>query len=1266
MSARVDRVNLIVTINGDKAKKKLGELENEAASVRTRMKELSKATKGYEAAAKKLKNPNLGAKAIANAKLKMDALKASHDEYQKNAKRLEVVKTEIQSLHEEIGSAALTQKQLNKRLKELKRSRENISPGTAEFKRLNREIAKTEKHLVKIQYQSRQVGKAWENVRGNFKKGLGIATAYFGFTYIISQIERLASKNIELSDSLSDVRKTTGLTDREVRKLNRDLKKIDTRTSQEALLALATTAGRLGIEGSRNIRAFVETADQIDVALKEDLGDGAIRQIGKLIDIFKIDQDFTLEESMLKVGSAINELGASSTASEAYLVDFSKRLAGIAPGAKISLQDILGLAATLDVLGQTVETSATAMGQLIVNLGKDIPEFSKLAGLSIKDFSTLLEQDANQALIKVLQGAKSTKGGLEGMVKTLQNLGVDGARATSVIGVLSNNIDELEKQQRIANDSFNEGISLTQEFNIKNENLAAKIEKLKKKFDKLVSTDGFRDFMATTVDWASDFLDVLKAMPNFVEQNTVQLTALGVALLSLKWKKSAADINLMLANLNNQVIQLEASSQATNLQTIATKGAAKAWRGLTAAFRANPIGMVATAVLLVVSAFEIFKKKQVEAKEAYSEFNKELHKSTALAQHDFKQLSKLNAGTNERKKLIEELNSKYGKYLGNLLSEKSSLQDILKAQEDVNNGIKKNLILKEDKANRTKLLEEELQLRQQLQKVMEGSLLVYKKTNENSFSGASYKPITKEDIESSIGNIEKEIVELDKLTEKRLASFGLSSAEQERLNKQYQKYLKTIGKNTAPELNEEQKKKLADLLKDIQKMEEAAALRQMNTKDAEIQVIKNNYQHKIELAKGFDQEIKTLKKLRDQEIQDLDKKQFDTNQEFIEAQKQAAHLRQLESDEAEFEQIRMKYEAQFEAAKNHKGQLKELQTLMKNELEEKENEFKERDEERVRNAMEEANILEMNKTEMEIQQITNKYDTLFDLAAGHEDKIAALKKAKTKEINKAQQKQDAAELDAKKTVELAKYAAARQGFGLLKGLFEEKSIAYKAFFLAEKAAAIAEIIVNLQKEISMLGATGGPFASQFMIAARIRAATSIGVVAAQAAAEFPKFRKGGLLKGPTHEEGGLDVIHPKTGQKVLELEGDEVVLSKATVDQNPEIVRELLQASLFNGGKTELDVLRPEVVENMQQFRYGGFVDRSTPAPIQELKSTISQQGNPENESQQVPNNESNEILATAIDKLLQRLEEPLHAIYDDKQVSNISKRQALLHKIKR
>ncbi|NCC33480.1 MAG: phage tail tape measure protein [Chloroflexia bacterium] len=202
----------------------------------------------------------------------------------------------------------------------------------------------------------------------------------------------------------------------------------------------------------------------------------SVNQLGKLTEIFKLKQEFGTEQALLKVGSAINSLGAASTANEGYMVEFAKRVAGVAPQADISIQKVLGLAATLDQLGQTSEVSSTVFAAVIPDMFKDTGKYAQIAGMGVDEFAKLLKVDANQAFIAFLNGLNGNNAGLGEMATKLDGLGLEGKRSISVLGVLAANTDLLRQQQQLANVEFARGTSLTQEYNTKNNNAQAELD----------------------------------------------------------------------------------------------------------------------------------------------------------------------------------------------------------------------------------------------------------------------------------------------------------------------------------------------------------------------------------------------------------------------------------------------------------------------------------------------------------------------------------------------------------------------------------------------------------------------------------------------------------------------------------------------------------------------------------------------------------------------------------------------------------------------
>ena len=392
------------------------------------------------------------------------------------------VKNDVKSIESEMRKLVNEQKRMTigsneyvmagKKIGELKRI---LKEHSDQWRDINSQIEKTPAKVSKL-----------SKISDVFNKYIGMATAFAAsITGISLAFKKLSEENAKMDDVYADVMKTTGLTHKEVEELNESFKKMDTRTSREELNKLAADAGKLGITGKKDLLDFVDAGNQIRVALGEDLGEDAIKNIGKISDVYRAStkelDNLDLKGKMLAIGSSINELGQSSTANEAYLVEFAKRLGGVASQSGISIQNILGYASALDQSGQAVEMSATALQNFIMTLMAEPAKFAQLAGQDVQEFTKLLKTDANAAIIQVLTSL-SQQGGFQALIPIFKEMGLDGARAVGVLSSLASNIDMVTEAQNVSNQAFSEGVSITNEYQTKNNNLQAQLDKLRKAF----------------------------------------------------------------------------------------------------------------------------------------------------------------------------------------------------------------------------------------------------------------------------------------------------------------------------------------------------------------------------------------------------------------------------------------------------------------------------------------------------------------------------------------------------------------------------------------------------------------------------------------------------------------------------------------------------------------------------------------------------------------------------------------------------------------
>lgn len=507
-----------------------------------------------------------------------------------------------------------------------------------------------------------------------FNRYFGLVTSIIAsVTGTIIGFKKLSEEVAKLDDVYSDVMKTTGMTRDEVVSLNEELKKFDTRTSRESLNNLARDAGKLGLESRQDILDFVEAGNQINVALGEDLGEDAIKNIGKMVGVYKDAsnqlQGIGLKEQMLAVGSALNEIGASSSASEPYLVDFAGRLGGISKQAKISIADILGYASALDQDMQAVEMSATAFQNFIMKLMGDPAKFAKLAGLEVKSFTELLNNDVNAAIKQVLTSLNE-KGGFQELIPIFEEMGLDGARATGVLSAMAGSIDKINTAQAISNKAMLDGVSITNEYNIKNNNLQAQLDKARKNFyeSSIALGEKLGPALVHSTNSFSYLIKLLTALPDFIRRNNVLFTMLAGATLTLlaaKLKLNAASlveiltlktgIGLKIKDeivLRALIVQESYRNALIGKTTVLQKAAAISTTTLRTAMAAlgGPIGVVIMGLTGLMAAIKFYDKNNSESLRLESNKEERLKSITKTSNN-------LTTAYNAQQQSVSQLNS---------------------------------------------------------------------------------------------------------------------------------------------------------------------------------------------------------------------------------------------------------------------------------------------------------------------------------------------------------------------------------------------------------------------------------------------------------------------------------------------------------------------------------------------------------------------------------------------------------------------------------
>lgn len=737
MSITVDTINLKFNIKSQYDQQQLNELKDDLKAAekefKVTAKEVEQSAKEYVKLNDQLKNMKDNRdrlavqktrtpeeerqltrlnKRIAEHNIKVQEQNKTHGEllkrYREQTLAMQEAQKKLDGYTKEIGLNKLSLNDLTQKQKELNTIVRHLNPGTEDFERYTAELKSVQEQISKTKEEIYGTREALEKTEGSWKSFLGTVSKWMvGLNAMLQIKDRIVAwadqyvqSFAKMDDAMTDVMKYTGQTKAEVEDMNEEFKKITTRTAREELNALAGAAGRLGIQGKENIVGFVDAADKINVALGDDLGEGAIDQIGKLTMVFGEDKTKGLNGAMLATGSAINVLGANSSANTGFITEFTSDMAGMAVNANIAQTNIMGYASALSQAGVDGKTASGVFAQLITKMFTDPAKFAKAAKLDVKSFSDLLKTDANQAILQFLEGLKAN-GGFDALAPALKSLKMQGTQAVPVISSLINKMDELKKAQADAKQAYEEGTSIIEEFNNANSSAAAKLEMKRKAMNDAAATLGqqLMPIVESSMNATTSFIKIITPIAKLLMDNSTAFLQLAAAIA-----------------VYNAAVNLAAIK--TTLYNAAATTAAKVTKAWNAAIAAGPYGIFAAAVTLMTTEIIRYAMRAREATEIQEELNDsmtEAKKDIASERTEMEQLigtvKSATSSENERKEALEKLNGKLmSLHLGNLTEEMVRTGDLTTVLDAYNRKLETQIKLKRLQAKQEELINKKIDL----------------------------------------------------------------------------------------------------------------------------------------------------------------------------------------------------------------------------------------------------------------------------------------------------------------------------------------------------------------------------------------------------------------------------------------------------------------------------------------------------------------------------------------------------------------------------
>lgn len=434
------------------------------------------------------------------------------------------------------------------KLQLLKETQSKIDSGEVEstaenYRWLQREIEVTENKLKNLEKEAKSFGSVGAQqvaAVGTKMQTLGDSITNVGKKLTIvsaaasAALVGVAKSAIDFETAFTGVTKTVDGTDEELENIKEGLFDLSEATASSAtdIASVAEAAGQLGVK-TENVLDFTETMVRLgdSTNLSADEAATAIAQLYNVMgsDINTVDQ----------FGAALVALGNNAATTEADILNMATRIGSSGKQVGLTEQQVLALATSLSSVGLEAEGGGSAISAVITKIDKDVAlnsdtlkTWANVAGLSVKDFKNLWQNDAMSAIQAVVKGMGDASAGGENLNVILDDLGVTSLRQTDTMKRLSSASELMADMVNISNDAWTENSALTTESSKRYETTAAKIQQVKNTVTELCSKLGeiLLPIIQKICDGLSSFVSWLTSLSPAAQKVMLVVVALVAAL----------------------------------------------------------------------------------------------------------------------------------------------------------------------------------------------------------------------------------------------------------------------------------------------------------------------------------------------------------------------------------------------------------------------------------------------------------------------------------------------------------------------------------------------------------------------------------------------------------------------------------------------------------------------------------------------------------------------------------------------------------------
>lgn len=660
--------NSAAMTSADQLKKKISELEGELLGLQT-------AGQGNSTQAKKIEK-------------ELTALTKKYDSYKiKVADTERVLKNLSGATYKELMEA---RKAVNNQLRTTERNTDLYNKRLEVQKAVSKELTYVQRELrTEIGCQATSWGRAADFI--NKYMGL-IGSTLAGITGITMAFSKFRDERDKLEASSANLKALTGLDDENVKRLENAAKRLSTTVTKEGVRIKQSAVDiddAFAIIGSQRpeLLANAEALEQVtqNAIYLSIAGRDELEPAAKALTTVMNQMNLSADQSR----RIINAIAAGSQAGAAdiqYITDAFEKSGTTANLMNIQLEQHIGLIEAVAPKYSEAAVAGTSLDRVLLRM--------KEKNIGYKDGVFDLSRAIGELEARFKEGESSVSIFGEGHAKMAEILVMNKADIEHLTAAVTDT--NIAVQQAQTNSDINE---------VKRAQVRNKINLLAMDLMEKLNP-AINGVMDQTVKWT----EKLVALVTWGGKNAGMFITLGIVLTAytaivktlVYWEK-IRNVGMLTSIKNGKAWTLVTTTlKGTQIalaaaQALLTGNLARvraAWALLNSTMLLNPVVAIGVAIAALTIGIYRLATRTTEAKEAMNSFLESSIKEQIELDKLYGALKRSGEGTEQRTKLINEFNTKYGEYLPNLLSEKSTLEEIKTAYENATKAMRENLAQK--------------------------------------------------------------------------------------------------------------------------------------------------------------------------------------------------------------------------------------------------------------------------------------------------------------------------------------------------------------------------------------------------------------------------------------------------------------------------------------------------------------------------------------------------------------------------------------------